>query len=260
MREASSTDFIRRFRDEPSSSLLLLDFDGTLSAVAPTPEGAVLHPEAHWLLTRLTSRYRVYVVSGRPAEELSGLLGLEGVRCLIGLHGLEKLEKGRRSTLRGAEGYLEAMAEARKEMEGQVRGLEGVTVEDKGLIIAVHYRRNPRAAGEVEGAAARLAAARGLGLHRGRMVVELRPPLVYGKGRAVEEAVRREGAARALYAGDDLTDVDAFRSLHRLENELMGFSALAVAAVSEESPPGLLEECDLAVPGVEGVIDLLSLL
>jgi trehalose 6-phosphate phosphatase len=74
--------------------------------------------------------------------------------------------------------------------------------------------------------------------------------------------VERHGFERALYAGDDLTDVEAFRALHALEGNVEGdgFSALAVAVVSGESPEDLLRECDLEVDGIAGVVALLSLL
>ena len=97
-----------------------------------------------------------------------------------------------------------------------------------------------------------------LALHRGRMVVELRPPVSFGKGRAVEGQLRLHGGERALYMGDDLTDVDAFRALRRLEGDIEGFSSLCVAVASPESPGELLMECDLAVTGVDGAVDLLT--
>ncbi len=258
MKEESSRVFLRRFRERPSSSLLFLDFDGTLSVISTSPEGATLHPAARRQLERLASIYRVCIVSGRPAKEVSALLKAEGISCFIGLHGLERLEEGVYCALRGADAFQGTMAEARGQITERTRRLRGVTVEDKGLIIAVHYRGCPEAAQQAEKAAALLAEEKGLVLHRGRMVLELRPPLPFGKGAAVEDSLRRKGAERALYAGDDLTDVDAFRSLHRMEEEIEGFSGLAVAVVSSESPRELLEECDLAVPGVDGVIDLLS--
>jgi trehalose 6-phosphate phosphatase len=258
MRERDAAAFLEAFRAHPASSAVFLDFDGTLSEIAPTPEGARLHPEARRELERLAHAFPVCVVSGRPAGELGALLGLSGV-SLIGLHGLEWREGDDGGTFPGAEPYLEVMRSAREFLKG--RGLEalpGAALEDKGLILALHFRARPESGPGVERMAGEAAERFRLGLHRGRQVVELRPPLAAGKGVAVAAMVERHGYERALYAGDDLTDLEAFRALHAMEGE--GFSALAVAVVSGETPPGLREECDLEAGGVEGVVALLSLL
>jgi trehalose 6-phosphate phosphatase len=263
VKERSPEEFLSSFRARPAASMLFLDFDGTLSEIAPVPEGARLHPVAGRELARLASLYPVCMVSGRPAEELAGLVEVEGISCFIGLHGLERMEGGSREVLEGAEPFLEVMSTARRELEAEMQkgGLgerDGVYLEDKGLILALHFRRDPSCAGAAEEAARRVAGRQRLALHCGRMVVELRPPVSFGKGRAVEGQLRLHGGERALYMGDDLTDVDAFRALRRLEGDIEGFSSLCVAVASPESPGELLVECDLAVTGVDGAVDLLT--
>jgi trehalose 6-phosphate phosphatase len=83
------------------------------------------------------------------------------------------------------------------------------------------------------------------------MVLEVRPPVEAHKGTAVRTLVRRAGVARALYAGDDRTDVDAFAGLDGLE------LGVRVAVDSPEAPPELLEAADLVVDGTDGVLALL---
>ena len=72
------------------------------------------------------------------------------------------------------------------------------------------------------------------------------------KGTAVAALLAESGLRRALYAGDDTTDADAFRAVHALE------LGVAVAVGSAEAPAGLTEQADLVVDGTAGVLELLS--
>ena len=85
----------------------------------------------------------------------------------------------------------------------------------------------------------------------GRMVLEVRPPVDAHKGTAVRTLVTRAAARRALYAGDDRTDVDAFGGLDGLE------LGVRVAVRSVETPAELLAAADLVVDGTDGVLELL---
>ena len=73
----------------------------------------------------------------------------------------------------------------------------------------------------------------------GRMVLEVLPPVDASKGTAVRALLAESGLARALYAGDDTTDLDGFAALDGLE------AAVRVAVVSTEGPAELGERADL---------------
>ena len=88
----------------------------------------------------------------------------------------------------------------------------------------------------------------------GRMVLEVRPPVEADKGTAVAALVTRAAVARALYAGDDATDLDAFSGLDGLE------LGVRVAVDSPEAPPALLAAADVVVDGPRGVLGLLRAL
>jgi trehalose 6-phosphate phosphatase len=85
----------------------------------------------------------------------------------------------------------------------------------------------------------------------GRKVLEIRPPLDADKGTAVRGLLEAADLQRALYAGDDDTDLDAFRSLDGLE------VAVRVAVVSEEAPTDLGLAADLLVGGPGELLELL---
>ena len=80
------------------------------------------------------------------------------------------------------------------------------------------------------------------------------PPLDANKGTAVRRLLEERGLNRALYAGDDTTDLDAFAALERLE------VGVRVAVVSAEGPPELTEQADIVLPAQSDVLGLLRAL
>jgi trehalose-phosphatase len=90
----------------------------------------------------------------------------------------------------------------------------GAWIEDKGATLAVHYRQAPdpvHARAVLEERGVPLVAEHGLESRFGRMVMEVRPPVPIDKGAAVRRLLRGRRIERSLYAGDDRTDIDAFR-------------------------------------------------
>jgi trehalose 6-phosphate phosphatase len=98
------------------------------------------------------------------------------------------------------------------------------------------------------------AEAAGLEARWGRKVLELRPPLAADKGTAVRFLLEQRGLQRALYAGDDTTDLDAFRGLDSLE------VGVRVAVASPEGPPALREAADVVVASPAALVELLRTL
>jgi trehalose 6-phosphate phosphatase len=104
------------------------------------------------------------------------------------------------------------------------------------------------------------AEAAGFWTHRGRKVLEIRPPVALDKGRGITRLLEGQDLDAALYAGDDLTDLDAFAALRTLRDEGAISTALCVGVASDETPPELAERADLLVDGPAGVRALLSTL
>lgn len=100
----------------------------------------------------------------------------------------------------------------------------------------------------------------GLRITVGRGVVEARPPIRADKGTATRRLVEEYRPRRALFIGDDTTDLDAFRALAALREEGVLEETLRVGVRSEEGPPEITTEADLVVDGVEGVAEVLRAL
>jgi trehalose 6-phosphate phosphatase len=251
-------------REDPARAAILTDVDGTLAPIVDRPERAAVPARATELLARLGESYGlVGCVSGRRAEEARGLVGLDSI-AYAGNHGLELLLPGDEAV------RFDPSLEGREEdAAGFLAGLEngslreaGLRLEDKGPIQALHWRgaADERAA---EARAHELAAAAGqagLELRWGRKVLELRPPGGGGKDAAVAALLGMGAVERAAYAGDDRTDLDAFRRLRELAGEGALEAAVCVGVASAEGPAEIAEEADLTVDGPEGWIDLLAAL
>lgn len=240
---------------------LATDFDGTVSVITPKPHLATIHPGCRDSLAKLSEQLAfIAVLSGRQVEEVRQLVGLLGL-VYVGNHGLERWEKGNRyvepQALRYAPVIRSILQRARQELK-----LPGLLFEDKGITASIHYRSTqdpPAARGRIASLLRELAAEPGLRVVEGRRVVELRPPLDVNKGTALLDLLRRHAVKGIIYAGDDKTDLDAFRAIHRwaIQEERR---ALAVGVISPEMPPGLKEEADLVVEGIEGLAEFLATL
>jgi len=233
-------DALRALAADPERAAVMLDVDGTLAPIVARPELAQVPEETRAELRRLVGRYAlVACISGRTGADADRLVGVDGI-FYVGVHGLELAPEADawRAPLRG-------FAE-----------LEWPWLEDKGLTVAFHWREAPdegAARRELEAIAER-ARASGLEARWGRKVLELRPPVDADKGTAVRSLLGKHDLRRGLYAGDDTTDLDAFRGLDGCE------VAVRVAVASAESPPGLREAADLVLSSPSELVTLLTLL
>lgn len=234
----------------------MTDVDGTLAPIVMRPEEAAVPPRAAEALRRLAADYAlVGCVSGRRAEQARELVGVDEI-AYAGNHGLELLLPGDPSPRPhpSLEGVAEDAARFVGSLDPDRLAAAGLRVEDKGPIQALHWRGAPEEA-EAERLAGELAAAaaeQGLVPHRGRKVLELRPAGGAGKDVAVAALVESAGASRAAYAGDDTTDLDAFRQLRAMREQGDLELALCVGVASAEGPPELSGESDVIVEGPRG--------
>ena len=230
-------DALARLAAAPSEAAIFLDLDGVLAPIVERPEDATVPPETRAEVERLAGRYGlVAVVSGRDGEDARTRLGVGGV-VYVGSHGLE----------------LNPAAEAWARRLHDFAATVPWPVESKRLTISFHYRDadDERAAVATLDEVAARARDEGFTARYGRKVLEILPPIDADKGTAVRHLLRDAGVRKALYAGDDTTDLDGFRALDGLE------LAVRVAVASSEGPAALGEAADLVVDGPGAFLALL---
>lgn len=237
---------------------LATDIDGTISPIADTPDAAVVTPLCRRHLAEIGQRVAVVAaISGRAPEVARRLVGLEDL-VYIGNHGLSWWRRGREETLLEAAPYEAMIRDAKRDLTVRL-DLPGLILEDKGPILALHYRLC------ADREAARVAIldalspwkTQGLRIRQGRLVFELGPPLDVHKGTALARLMETHRLSGILYLGDDLTDVDAFKVL-RHWREAGKISGAAVAVANPERAPTVMDEADYWVDGVPGVEWLLG--
>ncbi|CAA9430614.1 MAG: Trehalose-6-phosphate phosphatase [uncultured Rubrobacteraceae bacterium] len=251
---------LRDWARNPGSAAILTDIDGTLAPIVPTPDAAEVSGELQRLLRRLSGTYRVVAgISGRAALDAFRLVRLKEI-VYYGNHGFEVLRDGEVEVVPEAAPYKEKVEELEQRARDELEPL-GAFVEEKGITVSVHYRNVSLEIGErckrlVEREGERL----GLRVTIGRGVAEARPPIKADKGTAVRKIVEEYEPTKALFIGDDTTDLDAFRELERLREEGVLRETLRIGVKSDEGPPEIVSEADVAVDGVEGVEEVLRML
>jgi trehalose 6-phosphate phosphatase len=248
-------------RADPSRAAILLDIDGTLAPIVVNAAEAHVPETTRQLLIEVANRYAVVAcVSGRRASEARAMVSV-GTISYLGSHGAELLRAGwTEAQLDPAlEEWAQRIHDFGREAETQDLRRRRVRLEDKGAIIAFHWRGAPdedAARTAVDALAARARDA-GLQTHWGRKVLEVRPPVRIDKGAGIASFLDGTDVESALYVGDDVTDVDAFHALSRMVGDGRIARAVRVGVRSEETPEAVLEESDVLVDGTDGVTDLL---
>ncbi|MBI4635231.1 MAG: trehalose-phosphatase [Candidatus Rokubacteria bacterium] len=197
--------------------VVLLDYDGTLTPIVPSPGAAILAGSARRTLAGLAAspRARLAILSGRALGDLKTRVGLRNV-IYGGCHGL--VIEGGRLRFRHPRARPAVMRDARRLLAAAAPAIPGAELEVKGLALSLHYRHVPPGRRrEVRALVERVRrGVRGVTVVAGRDVFDFVPRVAWDKGRAarwiVARAALRPGPA-VLYAGDDATDEAAFRAL-----------------------------------------------
>jgi trehalose 6-phosphate phosphatase len=238
---ATSDALLEQVTAAPGEAGLFLDFDGVLAPIVERPEDAYPPPATRAELARLVESYGlVAVVSGRAGSDVKERVGVPGV-VYVGSHGLE-LD-------RQADRWRQQIVDF-----SSAAAWPAAEIELKGLSVAFHFRHREdenAAVLELEALAER-ARDDGLVARFGRKVLEVLPPVGSNKGTAVRSLMEGAGLSRALVAGDDTTDLDAFRAVEELEHKLR------VAVLSEESPTILGEHAELVLASTVEFLELLK--
>lgn len=249
---------MRAILADPEGTLIGLDFDGTIAPIVPDPEQAVADPAAVAALARLGDRVRgIVVITGRPARtavQLGRFADHPGLSrmTVLGQYGVERWDAVDDSFSGQPEPPEIAEVEAALPALLEELDLTQARVEHKGRAIGVHTRElaDPAAAfTTLLPPLAELAAAHGLRLEPGRLVLEVRAS-GSDKGAALRDFVAEVKARSVVFIGDDLGDLPAFDTVRDLRDQ--GTPGLLICSASAEQD-ALAEHADLIAAGPSGV-------
>jgi trehalose 6-phosphate phosphatase len=261
---ATLDELLAPLKADPARAAILLDVDGTLAPIVQHADDAHVPEKTRRPLIEVAKRYGVVAcVSGRRASDARRIVALGSI-AYLGSHGSEILRPG--SVAPELDPELQAWTRRVQEFTARAYSEElqrlRVRVEDKEAIAAFHWRGAPDEDAAHEAVAALAAEAEGAGFntHWGRKVLEIRPPVRIDKGAGLVALLRDRSLAAAIFVGDDVTDLDAFRGLSELQELGALDYALRVGVRSDEGPSALEDEADTMVDGTDGVRALLSAL
>jgi trehalose-phosphatase len=237
---ATADALLERLTSVPAEAGIFLDFDGVLAPIVSHPDDAYPPETTREVLRGLVERYAlVGVISGRAGDDVRARIAVDGI-VYVGSHGLEIHPEAERWRQRIAD-FASAVPWAAEQ------------TENKGLTLSFHYRdaKDEQAAVRALDEIADSARESDLVARYGRKVLEVLPPIGANKGTAVRHLLEGAGLKRVLVAGDDTTDIDAFRAVDEFE------CAVRVAVMSPESPALLREYAELSVDGPPEFLELL---
>jgi trehalose-phosphatase len=211
------------------STLLAFDFDGTLAPIRDDPAEVQLDRAAAALLAETTHMEGVVVaiVSGRDAGDLMARVDASGA-YFITSHGLEIHAPGGVLVRDMPPLSIELHSELGREIAAS-----GLRLESKKHALALHWRGAPyEAIAPIVELFRRWAKESHLDVIEGRCVLEARRP-GGGKEEALRWLARAVGAARVVYAGDDITDFGPLKFAAEYGR------ALFVASSERVPPPGV---------------------
>jgi trehalose 6-phosphate synthase/phosphatase len=199
--------------------LFLLDYDGTLTELAPTPPEAKPSAVLLEILQQLTAdpRNTVVIISGRDRDTLDGWLGDLPIH-FAAEHGFWRKIPGVSWQYAGANHDEAWRGAVNQLMHNASKACPGTFTEEKTSSLAWHYRtatndiQAAEATNYLISTLAHLQDSLGIRIITGNKVIEVQP-LGTDKGTAAQHWLQQKQWDFVLAAGDDLTDEDLFAAM-----------------------------------------------
>ncbi|XP_063699263.1 uncharacterized protein LOC134829898 [Culicoides brevitarsis] len=223
---AKSSQYIRMlylnesFWDNKKTFVLLLDYDGTLSDIAPHPDMTCMVDGNREALEFIRDQPNVVVaiITGRDATNAKSVVALENV-IYAGDHGFEIVfPDGYRFDYELSDALKQSYPQMVAELNSISR--DGAFVESKKYSLSFHYRAVPEEYHkELENKAMEIIRKHGFRPSPAHKAVEAKPPMQWNKGFAAEYILKHkfgenwQEKAFALFIGDDTTDEDVMQVL-----------------------------------------------
>ena len=225
---------VRKKVQQADKIFLFLDYDGTLVPIKPRPELAVFPPSTKKLIKKLWGCPKIYlaIVTGRTLKEIKKLIDINGI-AYVGNHGFE-IEYEKKCWIHPVSAQISpTIRKIIYNIKDYTKEIYGVLIEDKGLIVSIHYRlATDKSAREIKKIVYKVISPyhEMFCVGSGKKVYEIRPCVDWHKGKAILKVSRLLGITEnslKIYIGDDLTDEDAF--------EVLGEKDISVVVGHKES-------------------------
>jgi trehalose 6-phosphate phosphatase len=236
---------------------LLLDVDGTILDLAPTPQGVWVPPSLRRAMGRLTERSggALALVSGRSLSELDLLFSPLQLPA-IGGHGAEfRPAAGAEVPVRSPT-PLDAAIKRKFAVVAEIG--PGVLIEDKGYAIALHYRLAPQLEAVVKKAVGAICAenpSAPIEVLPGKFVLEVKQR-GFSKATGVRELMRYPPFAdrHPIFIGDDVTDEPVFEMIGEFDGLAFSVGRMVAGVNGHFERPEAVRSWLARIAGEDGSI------
>ncbi|XP_008795570.2 probable trehalose-phosphate phosphatase 6 [Phoenix dactylifera] len=209
--------------------VMFLDYDGTLSPIVDDPDLAFMSENMRSAVREVARRFPTAIVSGRCRDKVYSFVQLAEL-YYAGSHGMDikgpakqpkhTKAKAKAVLFQPASEFLPTIDSVYKALVTKTESTHGAKVENNKFCVSVHFRcvDEKKWGALAEQVRSVLKDYPELRLTQGRKVLEIRPPIKWDKGKALEFLLESLGFADCndvlpIYIGDDRTDEDAFKVL-----------------------------------------------
>lgn len=235
---------------------VFLDYDGTLSPIVSDPEIAYMTNEMRSVVHEIGCCFPTSIISGRSRDKVYEFVQLDNI-YYAGSHGMDIMapsqplrikdskyqskavdRKGNKFVIcQPAYKHLPEIKKIQKSLKERTTAIEGVKIEDNKFCLSVHFRNvsDEDLSTLDEHVNSILEEHPHFRLTSGKKVLEIRPPVNWDKGHALEYLLDSLGLAGSsdvlpIYIGDDVSDEDAFELIHQ---KRQGYSIIVTSEPRE---------------------------
>ncbi len=207
-------------------TILLTDFDGTLTPIQKHPDLVNLSEEIRQILIKYSQDKAIFlgIITGRSLKQIKKLVNISEI-LYVANHGIEIEGPGIHYVSKEAMKARYILWHIYMRLFKSLKHIEGMHIEDKGFSISLHYRAVKKK-GDVEYVTSTLHAItkpfldrKMLSLSTGKMVYEIRPPVKWNKASTIQWLLAHyfpeefSEDTLLIYLGDDKADIEVFDSL-----------------------------------------------
>ena len=221
-------------------TVVVTDIDGTISSIESLPHQAVITNNMKGILNNIQNKFKLLaIITGRLLQDALQMINIQGI-LYIGNHGMEYQRNNEIVTDKKALKYIPKIIDIYDELKNEPNmNQPGIILENKNTCISIHYRstNNPQSVRKnILKTLKNIKTTEDLQIKEGKKIIELRPPIGNDKGNIINKIVENYNANKLIYLGDDITDVDAFKEISKLnkENKIDGTSILVQSNETHE--------------------------
>jgi len=218
-------DYYSRLQNKIKTHLkiaLFLDFDGTLVPIQKDPAQCFLPEKIRDQLKSLTRSDHCYlsVLSGRSLSDIKKRVGIRRI-YYGGNHGLDISGPNIKYTHPKVILAKPIMDIAKRNLRKEIDDIDGAWLEDKKYTLSLHFRSVKKediffVKRIFYKTVAKLLDKKPLAVVKGKKVLELVPNVSWDKGSAALWILKElKVKCLTIYIGDDQTDENAFKALHK---------------------------------------------